>query len=84
MFGPIMILWTLRSALRGIHPPPLAVLDKPEAEAAVHDIVKQLEMTGIVRQCSSTATLPCVPVPKPNEIGICALVISDVTTVDKS
>lgn len=39
---------------------------KPEAEAAVHEIVKQLEMRKIVRRCSSTTNSPCLPVPKPN------------------
>ena len=53
--------------IEGDPPPPQKQYRiKPEAEAAVHEIVKQLEMRGIVRRCSSTANSPCLPVPKPN------------------
>lgn len=53
--------------IEGDPPPPQKQYRiKPEAEAAVHEIVKQLEMRGVVRRCSSTANSPCLPVPKPN------------------
>lgn len=53
--------------LDGDPPPPQKQYRiKPEAEAAVHDIVKQLEIRKIVRRCSSTTNSPCLPVPKPN------------------
>ncbi|KAL2092521.1 hypothetical protein ACEWY4_012319 [Coilia grayii] len=47
-------------------PPQKQYRIKPEAESAVHEIVKQLEMRNIVRRCSSTTNSPCLPVPKPN------------------
>lgn len=37
---------------------------KLEAEAAIHDIVNELETRGIVRKCSSAANSPCLLVPK--------------------
>ncbi|KAG7523854.1 NYNRIN-like [Solea senegalensis] len=52
-------------SIEGTPPPPQKQYKiKPEAEAAVHDIVKELEVRGIVRQCSSAANSPCLPVPK--------------------
>lgn len=54
-------------SIEGEPPPPQKQYRiKPEAEAAVHEIVKQLEMRKIVRRCSSTTNSPCLPVPKPN------------------
>ncbi len=53
--------------LEGEPPPPQKQYRiKPEAESAVHEIVKQLEIRGIVQRCSSTTNPPCLPVPKPN------------------
>lgn len=53
--------------LEGEPPPPQKQYRiKPEAESAVHEIVKQLEIRGIVRRCSSTTNSPCLPVPKSN------------------
>ncbi|KAL1248875.1 hypothetical protein QQF64_022193 [Cirrhinus molitorella] len=53
--------------IEGEPPPPQKQYRiKPEAEAAVHEIVKQLEKRGVVRRCSSTTNSPCLPVPKPN------------------
>lgn len=48
------------------HSPQKQYKIKPEAEAAVHDIVLGLESRGIVRRCSSTTNSPIYPVPKPN------------------
>lgn len=53
--------------IEGEPPPPQKQYRiKPEAETAVHEIVKELEVRKIVRRCSSTTNSPCLPVPKPN------------------
>lgn len=51
-------------SFEGNPPPPQKQYKiKPEAEIAVIEIVKDLEARGIVRQCSSAANSPCLPVP---------------------
>lgn len=51
-------------SIEGNPPPPQKQYNiKPEAETAVHEIVKELEARGIVRKCSSAANSPCLPVP---------------------
>lgn len=52
-------------SVEGNPPPPQKQYKiKPEAETAAVEIVKELEARGIVRQCSSAANSPCLPVPK--------------------